>query len=722
MKEIIRIFYKFFTQLKFKKVCREIKKKGNLLLKYIYIKQKNTLITKIISSIPLKIIGSVCLAIILIMTLVGGSIYFITYNKMLDMSRENMKTLSQQITNNFDSLILIQNSDLRNLASNAYIRQVANESTNSTRDILQQNHSDDINKAKDVLKSYASSGKYSENVFITDKSGLVITCTNDDYLRFDLGSKDYMEQALKGRSFMSTVYTSVISIRPVVTFVEPVKDDSGNVIGVVGKNIFTDYFSNTLDNFKFLNSGRIYVVDGSQNVIYSPLKKDINKKIDIKSIYNLSNDKKFINTKNSQNMQYNYDKKKYYSNCTSIPELKSMIVLTVGQDEIEKAPKAIGIIIIILSVILIIMVTVVLNIIIRKILEPMNILIKNTNEISKGNLTVVNEIKSKDEVGKLTLSFNNMTFNLKNILIEVKDTIKGLIHINNVVKNAQKDTMTGMSIINESTENILKDTVKISNLIEKSISSFGNIKDRLLNIKFKSEKVLNEAGKIREINHQGISNIEDLNNINFESNKRMEEAVESFKKLNNNLNNIGNIIEVVTTISKKTNILALNASIEAARYGEFGRGFNVVAIEIKKLSQDVSFQMNRIEQIVESLNIDMYSAKKKIQNAKSVMASQSVFVKNAVDNYNGMITSTEDIIDYVTDVDKSIETLNNENNLMYEKLSDVKGVCEDFNESIEVVQQVVQEQYEGTKNMDSIVDKMGENTKNIVVTINKFTI
>ncbi|MDF2503193.1 methyl-accepting chemotaxis protein [Clostridium sp.] len=680
--------------------------------------KKNTILEK---SISLKIIGIVSLFITVTMIIVGGIIYGISYNKMLNMSRENMKIISEEISNNFDSLILVQNSDVEKISADSDVKRLTLSIGNS-KDNFQKNNSKDIEDVRNKLKQYASTNKYDENIFVADKNGIIITCSNDDFLRFDLSNNDYMGQALKGNKVMSTVYTSIISVKPVVTFVEPVKDISGNVIGVVGKNVFTDYFSSKFDKFKFLNSGYVFIVDEKQNTIYSPIKNNINKKVDIKPIYNLSQNKNFLNNRNSKYLEYSYENNKYYANCTSIPELKSLIVLTVNENEINSAPKTLGITIIILSFILIIIVTLLLNIIIKRIFEPMNLLIRNTYEISKGNLTIVNEIKSKDEVGKLTLSFNNMTFNLKNLLLEIKKCMGSLININNIVKIAQKDTITGMKIINESTENIAEDTMKISNAIEWSLNSFSKIKNKLLNIKTESEKVLKEAINIKKINKQGIHTIDELKNVNLESNKRMDDATDSFKKLNNNLKNIACIVEAVTNISKQTHILSLNASIEAARYGEMGRAFNVVAVEIKKLSQNIFLQMNKIDEIVESLNLDMNMAQIKIQSAKEATLVQSKFVKNTIDNYNNMLNSTEYIVNYIDETNENIKTLNSENDSVYEKLNEVKEAYEDFNTSIEVVKQVVSEQYDGTKNMNTIINTMEKNTENIVVSINKFNV
>lgn len=148
----------------------------------------------------------------------------------------------------------------------------------------------------------------------------------------------------------------------------------------------------------------------------------------------------------------------------------------------------------------------------------------------------------------------------------------------------------------------------------------------------------------------------------------------------------------------------------------------MVAVEIKKLSQSIFSQMNKIDEIVESLNLDMQTAQEKIQSAKEVTLSQSKFVKGTIDNYNNMLNSTEDIVNYIDDVDKGIESLSNENNFIYEKLNEVKDAYEDFNTSIEVVKKVVAGQYDSTKNMNNIIDKMGKNTENIVISINKFTV
>src|SRR5690242_15161099 len=88
------------------------------------------------NSITLKIIGIVSLFIIVTMIIVGGIIYGITYNKMLNMSRENMKIISEEISNNFDNLILVQNSDVEKISVDSDVRKLVLQSVNNSRDNL----------------------------------------------------------------------------------------------------------------------------------------------------------------------------------------------------------------------------------------------------------------------------------------------------------------------------------------------------------------------------------------------------------------------------------------------------------------------------------------------------------------------------------------------------------------------------------------------------------
>lgn len=685
-------------------------------------KNKKHLQLKFKDSISLKIISIVILLVIMGIGFIGTFIYALTYNKMFSMSENNMQTVSTQIYNNFNTLIQAEKNDVKEISVDGDIKNVLEEKNTTSEDDFLNKNSGNLDKIKYKLKQDASLNKYDENIFVTDKNGFIIACSNDNFQRFDLSTHDYMKSALQGSSVMSNVYTSVVSIKPVVTFVEPIKDENGNIIGTVGKNVYTDYFSETFDKFKFLNSGYIFIVDNMDNTIYSPNKMNINKKINIKEISKLSKDNKFWSSSKSQTIKYNKDGEEQYAYCTSVPQLKVVLVLTVKVNEIESAPKMIGLFIILIAIILIILLTIILSKIIKAIFKPMNTLITNTKEISKGNLTVINNSKNTDEIGNLSVNFNNMVFNLKKLIEEINECSSDFVNINDGIKESYSSIVLGMKSVNENSEDIAGDTVKIFNAVESSFNSFETVKVKTENIKYESEKVLKEAIFIKDINTEGLNTINELKNINLETDKKMSEANGYFDILKKNLSNIEEVGNTVTQISKRTHILALNAAIEAGRSGEMGKGFSVVADEIKKLSSSVSEQMNKIYEILKDLNLDMNNTQNKIKDVNSYTNQQFDLVNDAINNYDKMLNSSEKIVDYMNDAYGSIEMLDDENSVISERLIKIKDAYEEFNGSIATVNEILSEKYEDIKDVYSMLEKMHNNSDKLVNSIHKFKV
>ena len=156
----------------------------------------------------------------------------------------------------------------------------------------------------------------------------------------------------------------------------------------------------------------------------------------------------------------------------SVPELKSIVVLTVNDNNMKSASKLIGNLIVLMTFIMLLVMVPLCYMFIRNILRPMNVLVENTVEISKGNLSVINEIKSNDEIGKLSRSFNSMTENIKSLVFDVKKVTEELLHINAVTGTAQRNIVTGMDVITENTQLVSIDTDKLNDVINISMSSF----------------------------------------------------------------------------------------------------------------------------------------------------------------------------------------------------------------------------------------------------------
>ncbi|MGV8984331.1 methyl-accepting chemotaxis protein [Clostridium sp.] len=237
----------------------------------------------------------------------------------------------------------------------------------------------------------------------------------------------------------------------------------------------------------------------------------------------------------------------------------------------------------------------------KNISLPLTKIVDKLDDFSAGDLTVVFESKSKDEIKKLTDGLNSSLYILKNTISQIKDTVSGLNKISYYLTASGQEAAASSEEVSEAVGGVFKgmeeQTINISE-IAVVIDRFGQ---RLDDIQEKV-KLLSESGsEIKQSADNGAVNLEELVKSIHDVKSSFEHTEEGIKYLNINVGKISEITNVINNVAEQTNLLALNAAIEAARAGEAGRGFAVVAEEIRKLSKQVlesSMNINELVQLV----------------------------------------------------------------------------------------------------------------------------
>jgi len=253
--------------------------------------------------------------------------------------------------------------------------------------------------------------------------------------------------------------------------------------------------------------------------------------------------------------------------------------------------------IVLLSILLIFITT-------MSLVNPLKHLAKKVELIGKGDLTVTIESNRKDEIGSLTDSFNQMLQELKRMIgvinqssVRMSGTTSQLLVSANETKGASNEISVIMEHMASQVDTQYKSLDDSAKIIEEVSESINDI---AVNSSVVTELSSKTQGEI-EVGNQKVNNlVEQMNTIS----RSVNESSSSIMALLAHSKDIESIVEIIQGIASQTNLLALNAAIEAARAGEAGKGFAVVADEVRKLAEQSESSTVNIRNIIEKINSD----------------------------------------------------------------------------------------------------------------------
>lgn len=268
------------------------------------------------------------------------------------------------------------------------------------------------------------------------------------------------------------------------------------------------------------------------------------------------------------------------------------------------------------------------------ITRPVTALANATELMAEGDLTQKVNVATSDEVGEMAHSFNQMSARLSEMMREIRDSANNLASASEQISSATEELAAGA-------DNQSRQASEVATAMEEMASSvqgtFTNA-EKSLEISKKTSETATKGGDIISQTMAGMSRIE----------KAVSDSAQKVHSLGGRSKEIGKIVEVIKDIAAQTNLLALNAAIEANRAGEHGRGFEVVAEEIRKLAEKSAGSTLQITEIIEEIQSET-------ESAVDSMSSVTKEVETGTELSNETGDSLKEIIRQVQDTLASIE-------------------------------------------------------------------
>lgn len=296
---------------------------------------------------------------------------------------------------------------------------------------------------------------------------------------------------------------------------------------------------------------------------------------------------------------------------------------------------------------------------------------------AEGNLTVEIKTKRKDEFGKLGNSINSMIAAMKALIGKVST---GVFQV--------EEAADKVSMAKENVSDTAESLVHISEQIQeggyRQDSGAKQCTDAMEELSGKIEQVVQGTAQIdnivkttRNMVAGGIGMMDDLSRSSDKTTDNLEHIVEEIKVLADKVNNVYGIIEVITEIADQTSLLSLNASIEAARAGELGRGFSVVASEVKKLAEESLGATEQISRIIDEVQKQSRKTLEYAQAAEGVLEQQDAAVEGAISTFRTINTHVEKLSEAVNQISNQAMAIDTSRDVTVEAIRGISAVIEE---------------------------------------------
>ncbi|MEK5232298.1 HAMP domain-containing methyl-accepting chemotaxis protein [Lysinibacillus sp. FSL K6-0232] len=337
----------------------------------------------------------------------------------------------------------------------------------------------------------------------------------------------------------------------------------------------------------------------------------------------------------------------------------------------------------------------------RAITKPLQSLMAGAAVIGDGDLSQEDiTIASKDELGKLGTIFNNMKGNLRDLITHIQSNAERLsTSAEELSASAEEMTATTEDVTKQAAETA-ENSQAATGAAHESAIAMEETAQGIQRIAEASQVLHSSSLHASDTATNGTAIIADAQKQMGVINESASTVNELVQKLAKQTEEIGNITKVITEITEQTNLLALNAAIEAARAGEHGKGFAVVADEVRKLAEESKTSANSITALTTEIQQDT-------ENVERAMASSLV--------------SVQDGVVVITKAGESFETIVGAVGDMTHQIQEVSATAEELSASAEQVSASVAEIATGARTISSNIDTVAAAMEEQSATMNEVT-
>lgn len=504
---------------------------------------------------------------------------------------------------------------------------------------------------------------------------------------YDPRTRPWYKDALNSSSSSLTKpYIDAATGQMVITIGAPVKK-AGQTLGVVGADMTLQTITDSINALNFNGMGYAFLINADGEILVHPDKSLVTK--NLKDIY--PQDTPAITTDLSEIQVNGKARIVTFAPVKGLGSANWYIGLSVDKEQAFAALSEFRTSAIIATVIAVVSIIALLGLLIRLLMQPLHVMTRAMQNIAEGegDLTRRLAVESQDEFGILGSAFNRFVERIHTSISEVASATEQLNEVALRVVSASNSSMLNSD-----------EQASRTNSVAAAINELGAAAQEIARNAAQASHQASDARGLAEEGQQvverSISSMQQLSQLLGTSSGHIE-------ALNDKTVNIGQILEVITSISQQTNLLALNAAIEAARAGEAGRGFAVVADEVRNLAHRTQESAQQVQKMIEELQVSargsvstMEESQRHSQDSVEIAnraGERLISVTERIGEIDGMnqsvATATEEQTSVVESINMDITEINTLNQEGVENLQSTLRACSDLEQQAVRLKQLV---------------------------------
>lgn len=619
-----------------------------------------------------------------------------------------------------EELLVSQNSMQGNIEM---IKNIALDSQNDELLIryLNENNSTELkskvsDRYEQIMKKY---GVFANIIIINKDEKRLTDGLKSGIENTDTPIQDYVFKTKETKQLVvSDIKKSNSTGKSIFAICVPILNSEKQILGYVTYSTDLEKLSEKyVTNIKMGESGYVFAIDKEGTTVMHPKQEEIFQK----NFLNISISKEVLDKKTGIS-EYEYNGVKKLVAYNEDKGMGLIYLANIPTSEFMETSKTVVNLMLTIIVIVVIVSGIVAILISRNLTNSINNVVKAMGSVAEGDFTTKVKIKSKDEIGIMGSKINDTMDHLRFSISGVKENSLNVNNLSNTLAQNSKEMTVAASEVASAIGEIAngavdqtRELLDITKQLDMFNAELDDIHNKISNVNTSSKYAEDKAAL-------GKDYIESLTTSIDKIKQSFSLVYTKINGLGSTVSEIGKITDSINEISEQTNLLALNAAIEAARAGEQGKGFAVVADEVRKLAEESSKASGEIMNLISLVSGETKEVIDTSKQMDSLIVEQANVVEKTIQSFDNILESVRKITPMVDETFGSVKNAIKAKDIVVHKIEGIASVAEEVSASTEEISASAEEMLSSIEEVSGIASQLDKSVDDLISKVDGFKV